>query len=689
MITKLQFNVEFVSTGKKIAGLHEFSGGMTAITGANESGKSLRLEMIRYALFGTRALRSPISRYKTLSVTLDFKVNGQEYKVDRGLSKITLFKGDQQVSSGTKATNLAIIDIFGYDLEVFDSANAILQKKAEDLTSKTPAERKKMIDRTIGLHIIDDLISELSEQVGQKKGEAAFYEKAMGEAPTMPEKPSGACQERSVVVEALTQATKNCRLYEANKTKLETMKCAPGILPDGARVTQDTLNDLMTKQALRAVHLKEYETLNREIEQLNGEALKLQQGYASVMNYKIEDLQRYLDQDIETKKALYTEWENKRAALPSTPPFTVKEITDIATAMTNRAIRKKIADLKQHNLSCPNCSHTIYLQADQIQKLEVDIQPLDGEEHITKELSPDQMKRLFQNWDKIEEFNTLPVPENVEFIPAMIHTSSHIRRALEAMDKVKELTEKIASKTEMLVGVKKTLDEATNFEAEIASKQQLLIMWNNYDTQTQRYNEYQKLFTELEPQMKSLAGCYAVEEELKGTLKVITDYERAMEDYNRTLQKFEAATLEFTKVCAEVDKLFSIKKALEGIKPKVKSYLMPSLMRVASNLLSQMTNGDRNRIDITENFDILVDNQLVSELSGSGEAVANLAIRLGLGTVLTNKVFSVLLADEIDSSMDKDRASYTAECLRNLKGTISQIILISHQKPEADHQIEL
>ena len=47
-------------------------------------------------------------------------------------------------------------------------------------------------------------------------------------------------------------------------------------------------------------------------------------------------------------------------------------------------------------------------------------------------------------------------------------------------------------------------------------------------------------------------------------------------------------------------------------------------------------------------------------LSGSGKACANLALRIGLGQVLTNKVVSLFIGDEIDASMDTERAYFHA-----------------------------
>src|SRR5690606_38861993 len=100
-------------------------------------------------------------------------------------------------------------------------------------------------------------------------------------------------------------------------------------------------------------------------------------------------------------------------------------------------------------------------------------------------------------------------------------------------------------------------------------------------------------------------------------------------------------------------------------------------------------NGQRTVIEVDEDFNIEVDGQPVNTLSGSGKAVSNLAVRIALGMVLTNKVFSVLLADEIDAAMDDERAEATATALRNLTGTISQVVLVSHKEPDADNQIRI
>jgi DNA repair protein SbcC/Rad50 len=76
-------------------------------------------------------------------------------------------------------------------------------------------------------------------------------------------------------------------------------------------------------------------------------------------------------------------------------------------------------------------------------------------------------------------------------------------------------------------------------------------------------------------------------------------------------------------------------------------------------------------------------------LTGSGKAVAHLALRLGLGQVLAKRVFSAFIGDEIDASLDQDKSENCATTPQAVKRWLSQIILISHKTMPADYCIDL
>jgi len=144
-----------------------------------------------------------------------------------------------------------------------------------------------------------------------------------------------------------------------------------------------------------------------------------------------------------------------------------------------------------------------------------------------------------------------------------------------------------------------------------------------------------------------------------------------------------------TELTEKSTEFLKAREIIQALKISVKNHLLPSLNAVASTLLSRMTGGERYEVVVDEDFDIMIDGQAVNTLSGSGKAVANLAIRIALGQILTNRVFSVFMADEVDAAMDDERASYTAQALRRLTETITQVIQVTHKHPETDHTFEL
>ena len=182
----------------------------------------------------------------------------------------------------------------------------------------------------------------------------------------------------------------------------------------------------------------------------------------------------------------------------------------------------------------------------------------------------------------------------------------------------------------------------------------------------------------LEPVAATLPG-------LQAALETRLVYEADYRSYTKRKADYDADCEKITELEQEVADLKAGKAALVDLKILIKSHLLPSLNRVASRLLSEMTGGSMQGIRMDDDFEIFIDGVHIQALSGSGQAVANLALRLGLGQVLTNKVFSVFMVAELDGSMDADRAIFLIECLKNLKGSISQLLVVTHKEQLMDH----
>lgn len=153
MLNKLTYNISFPTTGKAFSRSLDFKPGLTIIRGDNETGKSLILEMIRYALFGVEALRANRTDYDLLDVTMSFTIKGEDYLVVRKDNKATL---NGKLAVGTAAVNRKILEILGFPLKVFDIACASMQGDLDKLTKRmAPSERRKMVEEVIGLTAIE------------------------------------------------------------------------------------------------------------------------------------------------------------------------------------------------------------------------------------------------------------------------------------------------------------------------------------------------------------------------------------------------------------------------------------------------------------------------------------------------------------------------------------------------------
>jgi DNA repair exonuclease SbcCD ATPase subunit len=166
--------------------------------------------------------------------------------------------------------------------------------------------------------------------------------------------------------------------------------------------------------------------------------------------------------------------------------------------------------------------------------------------------------------------------------------------------------------------------------------------------------------------------------------------------YEENLKRYKSDKERYDKLLSEIEEkkeaMSEIDNEINGLTEfmtRVKNSIIPSLSKVSSELVSEMSGGETTEIKINDDFEITADGKEICLLSGGEEAGVNLAIRLALSSILTRKVFNVFIGDEVDQSMDDERAELTANTLRNLNKQIEQMILISHKDVEGDYIIDI
>lgn len=155
--------------------------GLIGISGPNGVGKSKLIEAIGYALYGSKVIpsgdilsdvRSFAAAQGTIArVELQFEADGQLYEVVRTSGKGTLIRlsgCDDCLASGPREVTSQVIKLLHFSPDAFLATCVARQKEVAGLQALGPAERKKVVNRLIGVTAVDRAIS-LAEQVRTEK----------------------------------------------------------------------------------------------------------------------------------------------------------------------------------------------------------------------------------------------------------------------------------------------------------------------------------------------------------------------------------------------------------------------------------------------------------------------------------------------------------------------------------------
>ena len=634
MFKRLTFAVQFAS-GHKLQGDHAFGTGLTAITGANEAGKSTRLEMLRYALFGAKALRTALEGYKQADARVEFVVGGVDYLVERRLTNAKLFRGLEQVAVSTRAVNAKIVELLGYGLEVFDVTNNCAQGRVEQLSSARPAERKALIERSVGMDSIDAVIGTVGKIVSEAEGEIAGMEKAIALSMPGPRPETNVTQTAAELGQQLEEL--KALVWEAASLRGRLSAPTPSIRPRPERPEAPDVRASMAElEAIIAVAAQTKAT----IAALEREDAALAREEAALARPTMTE------GEITALEALYAE--------------RVKEYD--AGLRLYEASREKKRLAARGTVECPRCEHEFHLE-------HADLAALAG--------VPDAVEKP-----------VAPRDERVTFALERERMGNDARRE-EIQARREEINEHISHQ-------KRLPDATERAAADLQTLRQYARDMDRYEADVQAH----------ESDLAHAKADAAERNVARDRLAALGDVEMKHDDLAKDFaarQAYERDNLAWLERQAQYEKiqadLLILKEAAKGwragvealkaLKARIKAHLVPSLSAVASSYIARMTDGARTDVRVDNDFNIRVDGTPIEGLSGSAKAVANLSLRIALGLVLASRKFSVFLGDEIDASMDENRAESTAEALRNLKSQLSQIILVSHKPTEADHTITL
>lgn len=129
--------------------------------------------------------------------------------------------------------------------------------------------------------------------------------------------------------------------------------------------------------------------------------------------------------------------------------------------------------------------------------------------------------------------------------------------------------------------------------------------------------------------------------------------------------------------------LQTLVETLDKLRADLNDRIRPELESLASDLLSLMTDGRYNVLEVSESYSAVIrdDGELKPVISGGEDDIVNLALRLAISQMIADRAgqsFSLLILDEVFGSLDETRRNNVVSLLQNLKNRFEQIILITH-----------
>lgn len=635
MLNKIEIKNVFAHTDTVVT----FDEGLTRIHGANERGKSQIFEMVRWALFGNKALRTSPDDYKGGSVKLTFNT---DYVVNRTTGNATLHKGTELLARSTTAVNKKIIEIVGYGLKTFDNVNAIQQDEVQKLTKMKSEERKKFLDELIGAAQIDQLTAEYKAESQILDAEV----KAIGSQiidmrePTPPQS-TLSVEEINSILDSKNKVVAEFQYRNADLDKLRGEVAKHMVMADffpnlSVEDLEDKLNSVQQQQAAQ-----------KEARIMRPQAAKLYDAGAP----RDLDIAEFTQQ----VAAVLAFRQVKR------PQWSREDIDKLLSQHEANDKHQEVLRLKAELETYTRCPGFEKEHAETVAKINAIVNDARPHTGLPSKEALEEAKADNDTYDKVRAEIQKVDSKYAEFMSMeVVMTQSEYEKAWDILNHPEE-------------------DIISLFQSIDAKKRKV-----DLDTKKKELEEKEKELAALD--IDVLKGQIS---KLKEQLNERQRYDFALEQYAEGLVRNEALKKKLSDKKAEYTESVNVVKALQGFKYYINTYFLPSVSKAATAMLVTMTNAKWKKITITEKFEISVDGKQVEALSGSTKAIVNIALRFALQFVLTKNAFSVFMADEVDGSFDDNRAAYLNECMAGMTEHIGQVLVISHKGITAKNNIKL
>lgn len=165
-------------------------------------------------------------------------------------------------------------------------------------------------------------------------------------------------------------------------------------------------------------------------------------------------------------------------------------------------------------------------------------------------------------------------------------------------------------------------------------------------------------------------------EAVSSEVAVISKEQKSLEEKEKDLKSFEIDLEYATK----------LRDLVTDFKVQLVSRIIPMLSDIASQLLSQLTDGRYNSLTLDDGYNIYIEDggekRILERFSGGEADLANLCLRLAISRVIAERTstegINLLVLDEIFGSQDTSRKRNLMMSFNALSNQFRQIFLITH-----------
>lgn len=711
------------------------------VFGENGAGKSSLLESIAFSLYGVDAARTRKQEIRTHGVLTDCEVRvafehaGQQFEIRRTIKgrghtpEAELYGGGLLLASGTTDVDAEVRRLLHMDLHVFRSSVYAEQKQLDAFSDLSPARRKEMALRLLGIKPVDDARTAARRESRATKETAAQLADAVADLAELEAELKDA-KEAAAEAKKLAKAAAD-ELRSSTATARSARKAFEEIDATRQRVEKLTVQ-LRSKTEQRDAALEQRDALAQRADRLGAALAEL-----PALEAELEGLGDFEERlragtRLADAAAKLAGLEARLGDLPAVDAARARALASAEAALaTARTASAEAAAERGQNASLLGSAEQRLAragEADPSQPCPTCGRPLGDDfagyvKHCRAELA--EARRGARAAERAEKESATALAKAKRSYDAAAEAG---RRALDAegrrnqlAEQVEALLAEVAALAEPfdghapdLAGLRTRAEEAATIARRVAElgaeRKHLVQLETDLAAAEERVTTIGSELTTLAEEADALAfdpethaGLLARLEEADTMLEATRAAEREAndeaKDAEKRLSEVSGALRQAKETAARVDELRSearyverVAMLLDGFRDHLVARVGPELSRESEALFRELTNHEYDDVRVDEeSLSIQIADGdayfAIERFSGSETDLANLALRVAISTHLSRVSgadVGMMVLDEVLGALDEERKDLLVQTLGRLSSRFHQLFVITHAERVKD-----